>query len=208
MRLHNSVLMSALFITTLVFAAVPVDAAQHGGGGGGFHGSAGGGFHGGGMHDHGHAGPPLHARGPEFRGRGGFDHNRFDRGHFRGRFGHGFVFRPRFGVGFGVFLGYPFGYPLYDPWDYWAYPVGPLAFVPGAGYGGVSFSISPGDAAITVDATYAGTVDQFNDPSSPLNLPPGQHHVQIQAPGYRTLDFDVTVEAGQVIPYAGDLQHN
>jgi hypothetical protein len=205
MRLHNSVLMSTLF-AALVYAAVPVEAAGHGGGGGGFLGGAGGGFHGGefhgggggfrggDMHDHGHG--------------DGFDHHGFDRDHFHGGFGHGFAFRPRFGVGFGVFLGYPFGYPFYDPWDYWAYPYGPLAFVPGAGYGGVSFSISPGDAAITVDSTYAGTVDQFNDPSSPLNLPPGQHHVEIQAPGYRTLDFDVTIQGGQVIPYAGDLQHN
>ena len=88
------------------------------------------------------------------------------------------------------------------------YPVGPLAYFPEQGYGGVSFSISPGDASITVDGTLAGTVDNYNNPQSPLNLPPGQHHVRIQAPGYSTLDFDVNVEAGRVIPYAGDLQRN
>ena len=93
-----------------------------------------------------------------------------------------------------------------DPWDYWDYPVGPLAFAPEQGYGGVSFSISPSDASVTVDGTVAGTVDQFNDPQSPLNLPPGQHHLRVQAPGYSTLDFDVNVEAGRVVPYAGDLQ--
>ena len=78
--------------------------------------------------------------------------------------------------------------------------------LPDQGYGGVSFSISPSDASVTVDGTVAGTVDQFNDPQSPLNLPPGQHHIQVQAPGYSTLDFDVNVEAGRVVPYAGDLQ--
>ena len=202
MKSYNSILASALFAAAL-FAAAPVEAsAGHGGGGG----------------EHGHAGNPGHASRPEFRGHDGFDHGRFDHGQFdhgqfdhdrfRGRFGPGFEFRPRFGVGFGVFLGYPFGYPFYDPWNYWTYPVGPLAFIPGQGYGGVSFSISPGDAGVIVDGTYAGTVDQFNNPQTPLNLPPGQHHVQIQAHGYATLDFDVTVQAGQVVPYAGDLQPN
>jgi hypothetical protein len=30
--------------------------------------------------------------------------------------------------------------------------------------------ISPGDATVSVDGTYAGTVGQFNDPTHPLNL--------------------------------------
>jgi len=90
--------------------------------------------------------------------------------------------------------------------DYWNYPIGPLSYVPAQGYGGVSFSISPGDASVTVDGNFAGSVDNFDTPQSPLNLPPGQHHIQIQAPGYNTLDFDIYVEAGRVTPYAGDLQ--
>jgi hypothetical protein len=35
--------------------------------------------------------------------------------------------------------------------------------------------ISPGDATVSVDGTYAGTVGQFNDPTHPLNLLVGQH---------------------------------
>ena len=123
-------------------------------------------------------------------------------------FVNGFRFRPRVGVGFGVFLGYPFVYPYYAPWAYWDYPVGPLAYVPGQGYGGITFAISPDDASVTVDGIYAGVVEQYDNPEVPLNLPPGEHHIQIEAPGYRTLDFNVNVERGEVIPYAGDLQHN
>ena len=173
------------------------------GGGGGVHGSGGGGFHRGGeVHNRG-----VGERHGGFNGnRGDGDHHQFHDGHFRHDFRHGFRFRPRFGVGFGIFLGYPFEYPFYDPWDYGRYPVGPLAFAPGQGYGGVSFAISPSDASVTVDGAVAGSVDQFNDPQNPLNLPPGQHHIQIQAPGYSTLDFEVNVEAGRVVPYAGDLQ--
>jgi hypothetical protein len=228
MKPYKSLLPTVLF-AALALGAASVEAQSGHGGGGGFHGGgggfhSGGGFHGGGGVSHGgggfhgsggggfHGGGEVHNRGLEERNggfngdRGGRDHREFHDNHFRHDFGHGFRFRPRLGVGFGILLGYPFEYPFYDPWDYWDYPVGPLAFAPGQGYGGVSFSISPSDASVTVDGTVAGTVDQFNDPQSPLNLPPGQHHIQVQAPGYSTLDFDVNVEAGRVVPYAGDLQ--
>jgi hypothetical protein len=208
MRLFSSYVSTALF-AALISTAAPVEAAGHSGGGVGFHG--GGGFHGsgpsasvraGGSFHNGH-GRTVYVPGPRFRGYDGFRG-----GHFRGTFGYGFPFRPRFNVGFGVFLGYPFVYPSYAPWDWWSYPTGPLAYIPGGGYGGVSFAISPGNAGVTVDGAYAGTVDQFNSLQEPLNLPPGPHHVEIQAPGYAPLDFDVTVQAGQVTPYAGDLQQD
>jgi len=229
-RPYYFVVATVLF-AALAVGAVPVAAAgQRGGsgsshGGGGFHGAGGvhsGGFHGGsGVHSGGsHDGAPgsgrppnNHDRGdhgrPEFRGDFHGDHARRGfHGDFHDRFGGGFLFRPRLGVGFGVFLGYPFDYPLYDPWDYPGYPIGMPAYIPGQGYGGVSFAISPADASVAVDGTYAGTVNQFASPQSPLNLAPGPHHIEIQAAGYSTLDFDVNVEAGQVIPYAGDLQPN
>ena len=228
MKPYKSLLPAALF-AAMVIGTSPVEAVNggHGGGGGGFHGG-GGGFHGGGGGFHGggggfHGGGAVHGGGQEhghgdfhggseFHGRGEFRGDHFNRDFGRGlrfhEFGHGFRFRPRFGLGFGLFLGYPFDYPFYNGWDYWSYPIGPLAYVPGQGYGGVAFSISPGDASVTVDGTLAGTVEQFNDPQYPLNLPPGQHHIQIQAPGYKTLDVTVDVQAGQVTPYAGDLTRN
>lgn len=192
----------------------------HGGGGGvhgghpvGGAGAVHGGGHpvGGGVHGGGHmvGGGAIHAGGhaeehDHFHHSDG--HGEIRERHFGHEFEHGFRFRPRFPVGFGIFLGYPFDYPFYDPLDDWAYPLGPLPYVAGQGYGGVSFSISPGDASVTVDGALAGTVDEFNDPRHPLNLPPGPHQIQIQAAGYGTLDFTVNVEAGHVIPYAGDLQ--
>jgi len=214
MRLFSSYVSTAL-VAGLIAIAAPVEAAGHGGGGfqggGGFHG--GGGFRGGvGFHGsapsvrpgavvHNGAGHPVFAPAPRFRGYDGFRG-----GYFRGPYAYGF--RPRFNVGFGVFVGYPFAYPFYDPWNWYSYPIGPLAYIPGAGYGGVSFAISPADANVVVDGTYAGTVNQFDSAQDPLNLPPGPHHVEIQAPGYAPLDFDLTVQAGQVTPYAGDLQHD
>lgn len=202
MKLYQFVIPTAL-AAALAMGAAPVEAASsHGGDGSrarqtsGFH--AGG--HASGFHSGGHV---RFQSAPQWHGPRVIHDN-----HFQHRFVNGFGFRPRVGVGFGVFLGYPFGYPYYQPWAYWDYPVGPLAYVPGQGYGGVSFSIQPGDAGVTVDGAYAGTVDEFDNPQYPLNLPPGQHHIQIQAPGYSTLDFTVNVQAGEVLPYAGELQHN
>ena len=141
---------------------------------------------------------------------------------------YSYTFRPRVRVGFGVFLGYPVPYPSYDPYAYpsqvygsqypaYGYPapgpgypsqgpgyqVGPNG---AAAYGGVSLDISPSDATVYVDGTYVGPADEFYDPSHPLSLRAGRHRIQVQAPGYQPLFFDVDVLPGQVIPYQGDLQ--
>jgi hypothetical protein len=98
--------------------------------------------------------------------------------------------------------GYPApgsGYPAQGP----GYQVGPGGAV---AYGGVSLDISPRDATVYVDGTYVGVADDFYDPSSPLSVRAGRHRIQVQAPGYQPLSFDVDVLPGQVIPYQGDLQ--
>ena len=132
---------------------------------------------------------------------------------------YAYTFRPRFRVGVGIYLGYPVPYPVYDPYLYPApvygypgpdpgYPApGTVTAEPGSAvYGGVSLEISPSNAAVDVDGNYAGIVGDFSDPSRPLSLAAGRHHIQLQAPGYEPMGFDVDVVPGQVIPYRGDLQ--
>jgi len=72
--------------------------------------------------------------------------------------------------------------------------------------GGVSFEISPSDAAVFVDGTYVGTVDQFGPQTEPLRLMPGRHRIELRANGMQPMDFDASIVAGQVIPYRGTLQ--
>jgi hypothetical protein len=132
---------------------------------------------------------------------------------------YAYSFRPRFRIGLGIYLGYPVPYPAYDPYAYSApvygypgpepgYPApGTVTAAPGStAYGGVSLEISPATATVDVDGNYAGVVADFSDPSRPLSLVAGRHHVQLQAPGYAPMGFDVDVVAGQVIPYRGELQ--
>jgi hypothetical protein len=134
-----------------------------------------------------------------------------------------YSFRPRFRIGIGVSAGYPVPYPYYDPYAYPAYdpyaypppPSGPGYSVPNApvsapagavGYGGVSFEITPGQAAVYADGAYVGPVSDFSDASRPLSLSAGEHRIEVQAPGFAPMAFDVTIEPGEVIPYRGDLQ--
>ena len=134
-----------------------------------------------------------------------------------------YAFRPHFNVGFGLFLGYPVAYPwdyvgvypgdpydAYDPYDqYDPDATAPDAVVPDEGardVGGISLDISPSDATVTVDGSYAGIVDDFSPESAPLTLVPGSHHVVVAKPGYHAMVFDTTIAAGQVLPYQGRMQ--
>ena len=128
-----------------------------------------------------------------------------------------YVFSPWLSIGFGLWCGYPVPYPWvylgdYQPTVFGDYPDGAYQAVPGSPaspdantYGGVSFDIQPSDANLFVDGQYVGVVGSFGPSNEPLTLEPGQHRIAIQRDGYRPLEWDVTIEAGQVIPYKGAL---
>ena len=104
----------------------------------------------------------------------------------------------------------PSAYPPspYPPSSYppSSYPQGSVAAQPGQSTGGMSFEITPADAQVYVDGQYVGTVGQFTPTSQPLGLTAGRHHVQISAPGYRTMELDANIIAGEVLPYQGTLE--
>jgi len=72
--------------------------------------------------------------------------------------------------------------------------------------GGFSFEVSPSTAQIYVDGQYVGTVGDFTPRSQPLGVQVGHHRVEIRADGYRTMQFDADVVAGEVLPYQGAMQ--
>ena len=159
-----------------------------------------------------------------------------------------YAFRPRFSVGFGLWVGFPIAYPYYYsyypasypyvsaypyPYPYpYAYPypmygypypaanspypaayppsppgtVGVQPGPPNTNAGGVSFEVTPSTAEVLVDGAYVGTVGQFTPTAQPLGLTPGRHRIEIRAPGYQTIAFDVDIVAGQVVPYQGTMQ--
>ena len=122
-----------------------------------------------------------------------------------------FGFRPHFSIGFGIYAGYPVPWA----WDY-SYPVSvygyaapPEQVVVGPNstqYGAITFEMTPQNADVYVDGNYAGHVGDFDPTRQPMTLAVGTHHIEIVAPGFQTLSFDVGVQPGQVIPYRGALQ--
>ena len=118
---------------------------------------------------------------------------------------------PWLDLGFGIWCGYPVPYPWVYLGDYQ-----PTVFGDDGGdyavaqdtssYGGVSFDIQPSNANLFVDGQYVGVVGSFGASNAPLTLEPGPHQIAIQLDGYRPLEWDVTIEAGQVIPYRGALE--
>lgn len=75
-----------------------------------------------------------------------------------------------------------------------------------AGQGGLRLKVEPGSAAVFVDGSPMGTVDDFSGIFHKMQLPAGPHHVEVQAPGYRSIAFDVRIEPNDTVTYRGELQ--
>jgi hypothetical protein len=112
------------------------------------------------------------------------------------------VYRPGFSLGFGVFFGRPLPYRYAYP----AYGYGYGSVVPATSYGAITFRLNPGNAAVYVDGNYVGIAESFDDDARPLTLTAGTHRIELDAPGYEPVAFDVDVVPGQLIPYEGTLQ--
>jgi PEGA domain len=125
-----------------------------------------------------------------------------------------------------LFSGFGFyNFLYYDPfwWDDWGYPYGyaygydaygdPALYGAADAYsdepqgrGGLKLKVEPKDAEVYVDGYYMGSVDDFNGVFQRMDLEVGPHHVEIRAPGYRTVAFDVRIELNDTVTYRGDLQ--
>lgn len=124
-----------------------------------------------------------------------------------------YVFRPRFSIGFGIYAGYPVPYTYSYSYPIMVYgyraPREAVMVAPGSPYyGGVALEMTPADADVYVDGTYAGRVEDFDGTTQPLTLTAGMHEIAVQAPGFEPMRVNVEVQPGQVIPYRGDLQPN
>lgn len=124
---------------------------------------------------------------------------------------------PIFLPGPSFFPGYGFGGP--DPYaPYTPGPYGPGYYPqatsgsPQAGpmrafaKGGLRLETEPGTAQIYVDGYYSGLVEDYGLRGSILELAAGSHHIDLRAPGYAVLAFDVSIIPNQTSRFRGDLQ--
>ena len=160
---------------------------------------------------------PAPARGRPETQRGGYGGGYGGRNIYVAPPVYNYYYYPRryYPYGYGAF---GLGYFYYDPYTW--YPPSYYGSYYGSGYGGgyyggydngyydigeVRLDVSPKFADVYVDGYYAGRVDDFDGIFQALKLESGAHHIQIVAPGYAPLDFDVRVDPGQKITYRGVL---
>lgn len=108
----------------------------------------------------------------------------------------------------GYFGGYygPYG-GYYDPWfgGYPDYDPQPPIVSGFSDEGSLRLKIKPRDAEVYVDGYYVGIVDEFDGVFQKLHLESGTHRIEVRAPGYEPLTFDVRITPDRVTTYRGEL---
>jgi PEGA domain-containing protein len=134
------------------------------------------------------------------------------------------------GYGYGGYGGYPYGGYGYGGYGY-GYPYQNYLYSDGSGpaygasdaapssassadpvsvqpseVGRLRLRVEPATAQVYVDGFYMGTVDDFNGSGQDVSLEAGPHRIEIRAPGYETLTFDVKTDPSRTITYRGALR--
>jgi hypothetical protein len=99
------------------------------------------------------------------------------------------------------------GYFYYDPYSWYPYDYNYRFSGYGYGYptGEIRLQVRPRHAEVFVDGYYAGRVDEFDGFIQSLRLEEGPYTIEIVAPGYQPLLFDVRILPGRKITYRGDM---
>jgi hypothetical protein len=115
------------------------------------------------------------------------------------------------GGGFGYYHPYfydPFfwGYPGWYPGWYAGYPAYPVGYWPGYRYASARIEATPKKAEVYIDGYYAGLVDDFDGVFQRLDVPPGQHDVELYLDGYKPFKQKVLFRAGDTIKLKAALE--
>ena len=134
----------------------------------------------------------------------------------RGRvYNNYYYYYPRryYPYGYGAFGG--LGYFYYDPYRWYSYdPFYSRPYYYGAyrydgsyyDTGELRIQVVPRHAEVYVDGYFAGSVDDFDGTFQALRLEEGPYKIEIAAPGYEPLEFDVRIQRGRKITYRGELR--
>jgi hypothetical protein len=112
------------------------------------------------------------------------------------------------GPAWGIGLGYGYGWGWY-PYGYgyggWGYPYGGYGYY-GGRYSDARIEVEPKQAKVYVDGYYAGVVDDFDGWAQRLDVPPGQHEIEIYLPGYKTMSEQLFFQPGHTVKIKGQLE--
>ena len=124
-----------------------------------------------------------------------------------GKKGHGRGSRPlyRHGGTQVVYLGYGYGYGYESGYGYPLDPVveyypAPAALEP-ARTARLILDVQPGNAQVFANGYYIGLAEDLRGDHAGADLAPGEHRIEVVAPGYERVTFDVKLAADQVLTY-------
>jgi hypothetical protein len=72
--------------------------------------------------------------------------------------------------------------------------------------GGLVLESVPDAAQVFVDGNYVGLADEFRPDEHTLDLRAGAHSIELRAPGYETVTFNVMIESNRLVRYRGSMQ--
>jgi len=106
-----------------------------------------------------------------------------------------------YGGFYGGYYSYPFyfsaGVGQYPPYPYW-YPYDPAA--------SLRLQVTPREAEVFIDGSYAGTVDDFDGSFQRLRLYPGDHTLEVFMPGHHTLMQRLYLQPGRTFSVRAALE--
>jgi hypothetical protein len=111
-----------------------------------------------------------------------------------------------YGGGYGASYG-----GFYDPW-YGGDPASGGSSDPQSSYnaytdeGSIRLKIRPRNSEVYVDGYFVGVVDDFDGVFQRLHIESGAHRIEVRAPGYEPLAFDVRITPDHKTTYEGELK--
>jgi hypothetical protein len=115
------------------------------------------------------------------------------------------------GFGFGSYWG-PYGYPYYGGYPYggygygYGYPYYGYPYYAYESYGSARLNISPRNAQVYIDGDFVGLVDDFDGSFQRLNVPIGEHDLQVYLEGHRTFSQKVLFTRGTTMRFDHTMQ--
>ena len=76
---------------------------------------------------------------------------------------------------------------------------------PGRIYGGLRITDAPREAQVFADGYYIGIVNDFDGVFQHANLEGGSHRIEIQAPGFESVAFDVMVQPVRTLTLRAEM---
>jgi PEGA domain-containing protein len=110
---------------------------------------------------------------------------------------------PAYGYSAYGYPSYGYSYPAYSYVAPYGYGYGGYS---GRPYGGIRIDLPERDAEVYVDGYFVGIVDNFDGVLQQANVEAGPHRIEVRAPGFETIVFDVNVEPGRTITYRGSMR--